>query len=119
MLWVGSSATSTALTADEVIARVQQQLAVPSELVLGAMQTYVNERPHRHYAFVLARHWQSVTETESVRIDFDSPVTLLDMDSSLRAQNRYLLRRVGRTPPTQWLYLPALRRGAHRSLPSG
>ena len=99
-----------ALTADEVISRVQQQLAVPSEMAIGEMHTYVNEELHRHYAFVLARHWQPDTATESIRIDFESPVALPDADSSLRAQNRYLLKRVSQNPPTQWLYLPALRR---------
>jgi hypothetical protein len=74
------------------------------------MQTYVHDQPHRHYAFVLARQWQPETATESVRIDFESPVALLDADSSMRAQNRYLLKRVGQGLPTQWLYLPALRR---------
>jgi hypothetical protein len=93
-----------------VIARVQQQLAVSSEIAIGEMHTYVNDTPHRQYAFVLARQWQPDTATESVRIDFDSPVALPDADSSMRAQNRYLLKRVGQAPPTQWLYLPALRR---------
>jgi hypothetical protein len=108
--WLRLAGIVHALTADEVMARVQQQLAVPSEMAIGSMQTYVNDQPHRHYAFVLARQWQPETATESVRIDFDSPVALPDADSSLRAQNRYLLKRVGQALPTQWLYLPALRR---------
>lgn len=108
--WAWLSPAAQALTAEEVIGRVRQQLATSSEVVRGAMQTYVGEQRHRHYAFVLARQWQPETATEAVRIDFDSPVTLPDADSSLRAQNRYLLKRVGQEPPTQWLYLPALRR---------
>jgi hypothetical protein len=109
-LWHCSRVSAHALTAEEIIARVHQQLAVSSEVVLGDMQTYVNNEPHRHYAFVLARQWQPDLRTESVRIDFDSPVSLPDADSSMRTQNRYLLKRVGQNPPTQWLYLPALRR---------
>lgn len=109
-LWPWSLVSAHALTAEEIIARVQQQLAVSSEMVIGAMQTYVHGQPHRHYAFVLARQWQPDVTTESVRLDFDSPVALPDADSSMRAQNRYLLKRVGQGLPTQWLYLPALRR---------
>jgi hypothetical protein len=108
--WQWFLVSAYALTAEEVIARVQQQLAVSSEIVIGEMHTYVNDTPYRQYAFVLARQWQPDTTTESVRIDFDSPVALPDADSSMRAQNRYLLKRVGQAPPTQWLYLPALRR---------
>lgn len=110
LCWQWSLVSVHTLTAEEIIARVQRQLAVSSEMVIGIMQTYVHDQPHRHYAFVLARQWQPETATEPIRIDFESPVALPDADSSMRAQNRYLLKRVGQGLPTQWLYLPALRR---------
>jgi hypothetical protein len=107
-LW-GSTASATG-TAQDVMRQVQRQLSAASEMALGEMRTYVYEQLHRHYAFVLARSWHPATRTEQVRIDFESPANVPDAEASMRAQNRYLLKRVGQLPPTQWLYLPSLRR---------
>jgi hypothetical protein len=74
------------------------------------MKIYRNSHLDRTYVFVLARNWDETTQTESVRVDFQSAVALELGDSSRYADNRYLLRRTAQTPPTQWLYLPALRR---------
>lgn len=97
-------------TAAEIIALAQHQLAAPSEIAVGEMRVYLGERLHRHYRFVLGKRWEPESRTEWVRIDFETPITLPDADSALRAHNRYLLKRTGPTPPAQWLYLPALRR---------
>ena len=48
--------------------------------------------------------------TEQVRIDFESPISTPDSDSSTRVQNHYLLRRVGQDLPSQWVYFPAQHR---------
>ncbi len=97
-------------SAEEVVALAQQQLAAPSELAQGEMKIYRNDRLDRTYAFTLARHWNVTDQIENVRVDFRSAVALELGDSSRYADNRYLLRRTAQTPPTQWLYMPALRR---------
>ena len=96
------------LTAQEMIALAQQQLTVPSELVLGEMKVYRWERLNRFYSFVLAKLWDAETRTEYVRTDFKTPVD--SADSRSYSDQRYLLKREPQTPATQWLYLPALRR---------
>jgi len=97
-------------TAMEIMTIAQQQLAAPAELARGEMRIYYHDTLARTYDFVLGRLWDGATQTESVRVDFRSPVAIELGDSSRYADNRYLLRRTGQTPPTQWLYLPALRR---------
>ncbi|NOT58226.1 MAG: outer membrane lipoprotein-sorting protein [Deltaproteobacteria bacterium] len=97
-------------TAAEIIAIAQQQLAAPTEFAQGEMRIYQHTRLARTYDFVLGRLWDAATRTENVRVDFHSPVALELGDSSRHADNRYLLRRTTQAPPTQWLYLPALRR---------
>ena len=97
-------------TASEVMTLAQQQLGAPSEFARGEMKIYRNNRLERTYTFVLGRQWDVVTQTESVRIDFQSAVSAELGDSSRYADNRYLLKRVAQAPPTQWLYMPALRR---------
>lgn len=98
------------LTAQEIITLAQQQLTVPSELVLGEMKVYRGERLNRRYSFVLGKLWDAPTQTESVRIDFQSAINSAPDSSSLYSDHRYLLKRASQDPPTQWLYLPALRR---------
>lgn len=96
-------------TAQEIITLAQQQLAVPSEFVLGEMKVYRSERLNRSYSFVLGRLWDEQTQTEYVRIDFQTAINS-GPDSSPHSDHRYLLKRTAQAPPTQWLYLPALRR---------
>jgi hypothetical protein len=93
------------LTAHQIIALARQQLIVPSEFTLGEMKVYRGERLSRFYSFVLGKLWDEETQTEHVRLDFKTP-----MDANLDTDRRYLLRRAAKTPPAQWLYLPALRR---------
>jgi hypothetical protein len=97
-------------TAAEIMVVAQQQLAAPAEFAQGEMKIYRHDQLERTYAFVLGRQWDGTTQTESVRVDFHSAVSLDLGDSSRYMDNRYLLRRTAHTPPTQWLYLPALRR---------
>ena len=97
-------------TAAEIMAIAQQQLAAPAEAAQGEMRIYRHDTLSRTYDFVLGRSWAESSQTENVRVDFHSPVSLELGDSSGRTDNRYLLRRSAHTPPTQWLYLPALRR---------
>jgi hypothetical protein len=97
-------------TAAEIMALAQRQLGAPSEFARGEMKIYRNSHLDRTYVFVLARNWDETTQTESVRVDFQSAVALELGDSSRYADKRSLLRRTSQTPPTQWLYLPALRR---------
>jgi hypothetical protein len=99
-----------AVTAQEMITLVQQQLAVPSEIALGEMRVYRGEQLNRTYSFVIGKLWQPETQTESVRMDFQTAINSLADSGSLYGDHRYLLRRAGQTPPAQWLYLPALRR---------
>src|SRR5439155_17039102 len=99
-----------ALTAQEVIALAQQQLAVPSEFVLGEMRVYRGEQLDRSYSFVMGKLWDKQTQTEYVRLDFKTAINSAPDSSSLYSDHRYLLKRVSQTPPSQWLYLPALRR---------
>ncbi len=96
-------------TAQEIITLAQQPLTVPSEFVLGEMKVYRGEKLNRFYSFVLGRLWEEQTQTESVRIDFKTAINS-SPDSSLYSDHRYLLKRTSQTLPTQWLYLPALRR---------
>lgn len=103
-------AESAALTAQEIITLAQQQLTVPSEFVLGEMKVYRGERLNRRYSFVLGKLWDAPTQTESVRIDFQSAINSAPDSSSLYSDHRYLLKRTAQALPTQWLYLPALRR---------
>lgn len=99
-----------ALTAQETITLAQQQLTVPSEFVLGEMKVYRGEQLNRSYSFVLGRLWEAETQTERVRIDFQTAINS-GPDSSPHSDHRYLLKRTAQAPPpTQWLYLPALRR---------
>jgi hypothetical protein len=98
-----------ALTAQEIIALAQQQLTVPSEFVLGEIKVYRGERLNRSYSFVLGRLWEQATQTEYVRIDFKTAINS-GPDSSLYSDHRYLLKRTAQALPTQWLYLPTLRR---------
>jgi hypothetical protein len=58
----------------------------------------------------LGRLWQADTQTEYVRIDFKTAINIAPDSSSLYADHRYLLKRTVQALPTQWLYLPALRR---------
>lgn len=102
--------SSAASTASEIMALAQQQLGAPSEFARGEMKIYRNNRLERTYTFVLGRQWDVATQTENVRVDFQSAVSVELGDSSRYADNRYLLKRVAQAPPTQWLYLPALRR---------
>jgi hypothetical protein len=95
----------TELTAQEIIARAQRQLAVPSEFTLGEMKVYRGQSLSRFYSFVLGKLWDKDSQTEYVRIDFKVAI-----DSSLYTDSRYLLKRASETPPVQWFYLPALRR---------
>lgn len=97
-------------SAAEVITMAQQQLAAPAEFAQGEMKIYRHDQLERTYTFILGRLWDGATQTENVRVDFRSAVALELGDSSRYADNRYLLRRTAQTPPTQWLYLPALRR---------
>jgi len=97
-------------TAAEIMAIAQQQLAAPAEFAQGEMRIYHHEQLDRTYDFVLGRLWDEATHTENVRVDFHSPVSLELGDSARSADNRYLLRRTAQASPTQWLYLPALRR---------
>jgi hypothetical protein len=57
----------------------------------------------------MGKLWDEASQTESVRIDFKTPVNSTG-DSALYTDQRYLLRRAAQAPATQWLYLPALRR---------
>jgi hypothetical protein len=93
------------LSAKEIMALAQQQLTVPSELVLGEMRVYRGERLNHFYSFMLGKLWDEKTQAEYVRIDFKSATK-----SSPYTDCRYLLKRTSQTLPTQWLYLPALRR---------
>lgn len=54
--------------------------------------------------------WEADTNTEHVRIDFETAINVPTQDGGLPAHNRYLLRRTEQRPPAQWLFLPALRR---------
>ena len=103
-------ASNAALTASEIMLLAQQQLSAPSEFASGEMKIYRGDRLERTYTFVLGRQWDAATQTESVRVDFRSAVSLELGDSSRYADNRYLLRRKAQEPPTQWIYMPALRR---------
>lgn len=94
-----------ALTADAIIRLAQAQHMVPSEFAWGEMRIYRGERLHRTYTFVLGKRWEDEAQTESIRIDFTTPA-----DDGLYTDRRYLLRRAGDKPATQWLYIPALRR---------
>jgi hypothetical protein len=94
-----------ALTAQDVIAVAQKQLTVPSEFAGGEMKVYRGEGFSRLYSFVMGKLWEEGTQTESVRLDFRTAV-----ESALYPDYRYLLKRTPQTPPTQWLYLRALRR---------
>jgi hypothetical protein len=87
------------------MARAREQLIVPSEFALGEMKVYRGDRLNRFYVFVLGRLWDEKTQTEYVRIDFQTP-----MDSAVQTDQRYLLKRATQSVPVQWLYLPALRR---------
>ena len=109
-LWQPAGDALAAQTASEIIALTQQQLCTSSETALGEMRVYLGERLIRTYQFVLAKRWDGDTGTESVRIDFETATTMGDSDTARHSHNRYLLKRVAQTPPTQWLYLPALRR---------
>jgi hypothetical protein len=102
--------SEAALSASEVMTLAQQQLGAPSEFARGEMKIYRNNRLERTYTFVLGRQWDATTQTENVRVDFQSAVSVELGDSSRYADNRYLLKRVAQAPPTQWLYMPALRR---------
>jgi hypothetical protein len=98
------------LTASEIMRLAQQQLSAPAEFARGEMKIYRHDRLERTYTFVLGRQWDAETHTESVRVDFRSAVSLELGDTSRYADNRYLLRRMAQEPPTQWIYMPALRR---------
>lgn len=97
-------------TAQEIITLAQQQLAVPSEFVLGEMRVYRGEQLNRSYSFVLGRLWEAETQTEHVRIDFKTAINSAPDSASLYSDHRYLLKRSAQALPIQWLYLPALRR---------
>ena len=47
LCWQWFIVSAHALTAEEVIARVQQQLAVSSEVAIGEMHIYVNDTYNR------------------------------------------------------------------------
>ena len=83
-------------TASEIMTLAQQQLGAPSEFARGEMKIYRNNRLERTYTFVLGRQWDVATQTESVRIDFQSAVSVELGDSSRYADNRYLLKQIGR-----------------------
>jgi len=57
----------------------------------------------------MGKLWDDANHTEAVRIDFKTAVNAIG-DSALYADQRYLLKRAGQAPASQWLYLPALRR---------
>lgn len=57
----------------------------------------------------MGKLWDEASQTEAVRIDFQTAVNSIG-DSALYADQRYLLKRTMQAPATQWLYLPALRR---------
>ncbi len=102
-----SAATSTA---QDLMSIAQQQLAVPAEFALGEMKVYRGEQLNRTYTFVMGKAWDPVSRTEFVRIDFQSAINSGVDSGSLYSDHRYLLKRTERNIPTQWLYLPALRR---------
>lgn len=102
--------TPAALTAQEVMTLARQQLAAPSEFALGEMKVYRGDQLNRSYTFVMGKLWDEENQTEFVRIDFQSAINSGIDSSSLYSDHRYLLKRVAQNAPTQWLYLPALRR---------
>jgi hypothetical protein len=102
--------SAASLTAPEIMALAQQQLAVPCGFVLGEMRVYRGEQLNRLYMFVLGKLWEAETHTESVRIDFKTATNSAPDSASLYTDQRYLLKCTEQTAPTQWLYLPALRR---------
>ena len=53
--------SATSLTAPEIMALAQQQLAVPCEFVLGEMKVYRGEQRNRLSTFVLGKLWLSGT----------------------------------------------------------
>ena len=110
MLTPWSAVARAGLTASEIMWEAQQQLSVPAESALGEMDVYRGDTPLRHYAFVLGKLWEPQTTTESVRIDFETAINSAPDSASLYPHHRYLLKRTAETPPSQWLYLPALRR---------
>ena len=103
-------AANAVLSASEIMRLAQQQLSAPAEFARGEMKIYRHDRLERTYTFVLGRQWDEETQTENVRVDFSSAVSLELGDSSRYSDNRYLLRRMAQEPPTQWIYMPALRR---------
>jgi len=103
-------ALAEALTAHEIMALARQQLCVPSEVALGKMEVYQGAHLRRWYAFVLGKWWEADTNTEHVRIDFETAIHVPTQDGGPHSHNRYLLRRTEQRPPAQWLFLPALRR---------
>lgn len=73
------------------------------------MTVYRGDAVERSCSFIMGRLWDETNQVEAVRLDFKTAVNSIG-DSALYADQRYLLRRAARTPATQWLYLPALRR---------
>lgn len=109
--WVVSPRVGeTASTAQDIMSMAQQQLAVPAEFALGEMKVYRGDQLNRTYTFVLGKAWDPASRTEFVRIDFQSAINSGVDSGSLYSDHRYLLKRIERNIPTQWLYLPALRR---------
>lgn len=97
------------LAAPEAAALVrlaQEQLSVNSESVHGEMKIYKGPHLHRTYSFMMGRQWKPDTRAEFLRVEFETSTD----DSSMHSNYRYLLKRERRDPPSQWLYLPALRR---------
>lgn len=110
LLFVTIKQAFAAPTAQEVMTLAQQQLAAPSEFALGEMKVYRGDQLNRSYTFVMGKLWDEENQTEFVRIDFQSAINSGIDSSSLYSDHRYLLKRVAQNAPTQWLYLPALRR---------
>jgi len=97
------------LAAPEAAALVrlaQEQLSVDSESVHGEMKIYKGSYLHRTYSFMMGRLWKPDTRAEFLRVEFETSTD----DSSMHSNYRYLLKRERKDPPSQWLYLPALRR---------
>ena len=103
------SSGNATLSAPEIIQLARQQLILPAEVSQGEMTVYRGETVTRSCSFVMGKLWDDAKQTEAVRIDFKTAVNSIG-DSALYADQRYLLKRTGQTPASQWLYLPALRR---------
>jgi hypothetical protein len=110
MLLVFTALVFAAPTTQEVMTLARQQLAAPAEFALDEMKVYRGDQLNRSYTFVMGKLWDEENQTEFVRIDFQSAINSGTDLSSLYSDHRYLLKRTGQNAPTQWLYLPALRR---------